>query len=651
MFTTQWSLRIISLLTYFSLAYSLPLSSSGQQNTTLSVPKGTTHHGDPNLLCHPSTWTDVGTFFLANFIAHAATVQALPGEPRLKNVLVMTYALVFPTFGILRGLTIISGRTRGKGSSLENAKRAGALCEVVRSPDWKPESGDIVRDIGRKRTIPVRDRFQECKSWAKKESPLICKTGKWLSRISPWLEVVWFRAIATIRLFYLYLWKNRHATTKKWDAETEYELGDLFQDTYPTNRAETCTEQHDRPAKDPLALRENLESEDPNPMKSAILLVQHGMLAFLTKVAKLLCSGRWPIDHTGSESPHASLPRLQVERLHYNPYFKPCMKSLSLGDRQVYGTCKLPEGFALAILDREATVLDLDVARPFEAIHRQGDNSPSIDLISSYNFAQSVIAIFQVLYASMTLYRTKGDQLNHYGYAAFGLTVTPYLVMSLVNFTGTVLTHQYPAIYMVRSSIMEEAQRREGARFSGMVGKLADRKLTDGSVDVQFKVDGQHRIFIRDCSNKANSNSTESFDGDFTEVSMDPAEVARGATSRIVPARDTDRLGNIVALGVNSNVLISVGLLISLVPLVVNGSLSGFKAGGSTLAQRVWTMTWSALGIIAGVLPDGGYTGEGDVFIRYILPMIAYSAPAIGGFVVVAQMLNAYGHCVQLYTS
>ena len=36
------------------------------QNITITVPQGTTNHGNQKLLCTPSKWTDIATFFLAN---------------------------------------------------------------------------------------------------------------------------------------------------------------------------------------------------------------------------------------------------------------------------------------------------------------------------------------------------------------------------------------------------------------------------------------------------------------------------------------------------------------------------------------------------------------------------------------------------------
>ena len=61
-----------------------------------------------------------------------------------------------------------------------------------------------------------------------------------------------------------------------------------------------------------------------------------------------------------------------------------------------------------------------------------------------------MVSIVQVLLASATLYETRGDQFNQYGYAAFGLTVIPYIVMSIVNLLGNLLTPDFPTLYLVR---------------------------------------------------------------------------------------------------------------------------------------------------------------------------------------------------------
>ena len=58
-----------------------------------------------------------------------------------------------------------------------------------------------------------------------------------------------------------------------------------------------------------------------------------------------------------------------------------------------------------------------------------------------------------------------------YGYAAFGLTVIPYILMTTLNLLAGILTPENPALYMVCSKEMDEAIRHGGS-FDGMVGTL-----------------------------------------------------------------------------------------------------------------------------------------------------------------------------------
>ena len=48
-----------------------------------------------------------------------------------------------------------------------------------------------------------------------------------------------------------------------------------------------------------------------------------------------------------------------------------------------------------------------------------------ISISCSYSIASAFVAIVQVIYASITVYRARGDQIDRFGYAAFGFTVLP----------------------------------------------------------------------------------------------------------------------------------------------------------------------------------------------------------------------------------
>jgi hypothetical protein len=118
-----------------------------------------------------------------------------------------------------------------------------------------------------------------------------------------------------------------------------------------------------------------------------------------------------------------------------------------------------------------------------------------------YNLVGGLVSLAQAIYASITLYQSRGDQIATYGYAAFGLTVAPFVMMSIINLVGNLLAPSYPALYLVDSSVMTEARKRDGCHIDGVVGKLKEASVADiGSQDDKI-------IWIRSVSfDYANSN-------------------------------------------------------------------------------------------------------------------------------------------------
>lgn len=61
-----------------------------------------------------------------------------------------------------------------------------------------------------------------------------------------------------------------------------------------------------------------------------------------------------------------------------------------------------------------------------------------------------VVSIVQILYGCFELYTSGGGkQLERYGYAAYSLSVIPYILMSLSNLISSLFTPQYPTLYLV----------------------------------------------------------------------------------------------------------------------------------------------------------------------------------------------------------
>ncbi|KAF2272246.1 uncharacterized protein EI97DRAFT_386258, partial [Westerdykella ornata] len=121
----------------------------------------------------------------------------------------------------------------------------------------------------------------------------------------------------------------------------------------------------------------------------------------------------------------------------------------------VHGTYDLPEGYTFAIV-------------PGDCMLKNDVSAGKLDIAANYNTVKALLALAQTAYASMTLYRSQGDQIEQFGYAAFGLTVAPFAVMSTINLIGSLCRPDYASLYMVESSIMDEARSRGGS-FKGTV--------------------------------------------------------------------------------------------------------------------------------------------------------------------------------------
>src|SRR5438046_2912927 len=107
----------------------------------------------------------------------------------------------------------------------------------------------------------------------------------------------------------------------------------------------------------------------------------------------------------------------------------------------IYGRVKLPAGYGLAILRADAK-WESDAEDPIP-----------ITLSTGYSAMRILVSIGQLIFASSTLYKSRGDQIARYGYAAFGLTVTQYALMSLLNLLGSLMCPQYPTFYLVESRV------------------------------------------------------------------------------------------------------------------------------------------------------------------------------------------------------
>ena len=428
----------------------------------------------------------------------------------------MLVALLFPTISIARGIDAIFRHAITGSSPVQQAKKAGALCEVVRAADWKPCSGDVVR----------RARLEN------------------------------------------------HIHRKGLERATKL-----------------------------------------------------GLRIYYKKIS--------------------------IDGLKERQIFKQCNTFFGLSGRKLHGLCCLPPGYGLSVVSSTSTVANLDnrvdtegseevEVSPNKLLVSELQSPSTFDISSSYSFSKGTIAILQVLYASATLYNTRGDQIDRYGFTAFGLTVAPYLVMSIVNLTGTILTPTYPTAFLVESEIMDEARRR-GGYFRGAVGRLALPESAHQSFDAMFNVDNRGRMAITMIDSISGANDTLETDEELLAV---PSNLD-GSRAIVLPhivvpnsIRAKPSLRDVL--------LVITGIFIGLIPFAINAGLSHLKTGRSTSRQQGWVILWMVSGTLGTLSVGIKYRAQFGT-VQMIIIMAYCSVCAIGTFFTIAQMILEYGHCVQIY--
>ena len=178
----------------------------------------------------------------------------------------------------------------------------------------------------------------------------------------------------------------------------------------------------------------------------------------------------------------------------------------------IYGTYDVPDGYQFVTTPQNVRFIKSEGA------------TETINVASSYNFIKAVVAIVQIGYAIITLYRSLENQIQRYGFAAFGLTVTPYTVMSAVNLLGNLCRPEYASIYMVETSVMDEARRRGGS-FYGAVARLEEEEIPSvcgcehscgEDIDrLEFSKDSSGSLILRSSSFDTNEKHLEKGSGPY----------------------------------------------------------------------------------------------------------------------------------------
>lgn len=224
---------------------------------------------------------------------------------------------------------------------------------------------------------------------------------------------------------------------------------------------------------------------------------------------------------TEEEGPHARLWWLTDEQKRVLP---------TRAYQNIHVVCKEPEITRASFYRDHVERYDIVVLpRSSEVEPLNAGLDPSeLQLTSNSTIAQGFASLFQTLFAVYTLYKSRGAQLTLYGYTAFALMVVPCAVMSVINFTGNIITPSYPKRYLVHTADMDEEIAQGWWKFEGTVGRLK-------STPRQQRAE-EEKLIENNADNNANMTADGPENGENTvptqinpEEEIEPTEITRDA--------------------------------------------------------------------------------------------------------------------------
>ncbi|KZT70055.1 hypothetical protein DAEQUDRAFT_765079 [Daedalea quercina L-15889] len=309
----------------------------------------------------------------------------------------------------------------------------------------------------------------------------------------------------------------------------------------------------------------------------------------------------------------------------------------------LHGIARPPAGYTLAVPGRKSHTELL--------IKEQLQDTRELKVHFRKSAIGTLLSLAHLVVGSYELYVSWLDEIPRWGYAAYGLSVIPYLLMSVANLLCALYVGSYPCAQLLRTPILDESIRRSIA-LSGVPGNVAP--AYDGTIGtplvedipnprghgryvaVKMRVetiveDGRSykRLVVtkdgtqREWAYRLQTNTDEPEEEDAGVKHEAIADGSRSEYARDVgehedpPAREdcgAQRIGSacftVSALNHNgpppdsrlrevetwanaeltaTSILYIVTLLL---PYMIIYGLTGFRPAQSTKAQRAWMMTW-----------------------------------------------------------
>lgn len=353
---------------------------------------------------------------------------------------------------------------------------------------------------------------------------------------------------------------------------------------------------------------------------------------------------------------------------------------------KIQGRCELPPGYALSYIPKDLKVYprtpysDNAIPRLFSKKTHSGTH-----LASAHDFPRILFSIVQTVSGATALYKARGSQIERYGFAAFGLTVLPYIVISIINFLGALVTSEYETMFLVYSSLVDEMVSRGGI-VDGAVGTIhapaedqrrisvLRREERVGTLGIKIVFDGPaDSLRCHDPTNqsskikpfsilpstisKSSKNSPQfsplwpsSWCPSFrwkSSAATPPEKVSVNSTISIPSHPPFTRLPpSPIQLYLNMASIILLLIAVA-TPYTIIGILSGFKSQHATGLQMNFTLTWLICGQVQGYVVGGveKLSGRKSALKGFLLVFLCHGSYSICGLFVVAQEMIEFGTC------
>ena len=578
---------------------------------------------NPHVYCERTTWYSVCWFLFSNYVLHALSVRSLPGENTYSTTAFKLCCLLIPYTGLRRGLCLISRASNFAGSDLQCAARANALCMVIRTADWRPRDGDTIDGC----QINIIDSVPDDGSLA----------------------------------------DAKHSS--------------LF-------RIRTCeTTKSIKSAESNKSINTSVSAEKKKPKRSDSIVA---MNAWRYR-NNLRIEVKDLYDRPPCQNMIEKIARSLIETYRFSTQ-NPTVAIISQEDLKIQGYCELAPGYALSYIPPDMKIYpkyftQVTDPAPHTLVNtfKRGDPDDT-RVASAHNVPRVIFSIGQTVSGGYALYKARGPQIERYGFAAFGLTVIPYILISVVNFFGAMFTSEYETVFLVHSSIMDEMVER-GGRLDGVVGTIhppiggslgltgekREEVVKVPSKTIVFKEQGESfRCYEKNQPSQPQIYQISPYEPPLTNSKTRtrrryfswlsdvcayfnlPQRSAKTPplklpTSKIsIPSHPAyTRLHRPHYQTYIDLFCIILLFLAILMPYLIIWLLSGWKANRSTSTQRTMILNWLICGLCHGYFVGHveKLTGRRSALKGLLYTFLCYGSYSVGGFVVIAEEMVESGDC------